>query len=192
MRRVAVVALAAVLLAGYAAPRPGATRSDSTPEMKAIFDADQSDRADEDRIDWSKVGPRDVARRERTLKLLGDGRLNTGSDFRYAALIFQHGDTPNDILLAHTLAVISAAKGESKAAWIAAATLDRYLQYTKQPQIYGTQYSAKQGEAYGQDPYDRRLISDALRRELGVPSLAKQQDQARELTAEAAAAHTKP
>lgn len=188
-REAAAIALAGLFLMGFAAPK---APSASATEMKAIFDADQVDRVDEDRIDWSRVGVRDVARRKRTREMLDERRLHTGADFRYAAMIFQHGDTPNDILLAHTLAVVSIAKGEKKSTWVAAATLDRYLQYTKQPQIYGTQYDAKPGEAYGQDLYDLRLISDVLRRELGVPSLAEQQAQARQLTVEAAATKAKP
>jgi len=36
--------------------------------------------------------------------------------------------------------LVAAAKGDQGAAWIAAATLDRYLQSVRQPQIYGTQF----------------------------------------------------
>ena len=62
-----------------------------------------------------------------------------------------------------------------KSAWIAAATLDRYLQAIKQSQIYGTQYRwTADAPDISQDPFDKDLISDALRAELGVPPLDAQ------------------
>ena len=59
---------------------------------------------------------------------------------------------------------------------MAAATLDRYLQSLKKPQIFGTQYS-KQGTkaAYTQEPFNRDLITDALREVLCVPRRVQQQ-----------------
>jgi hypothetical protein len=38
---------------------------------------------------------------------------------------------------------------------------------------YDTQFPA----GLGQEPYDRKLISDSLRRQLRVPAVAEQQDQ---------------
>ena len=78
--------------------------------------------------------------RERVAALLAAGALHTADDYRKAAFVFQHGDRSDDYLLAHTLALVAVAKGDQGAAWIAAATLDRYLQSVRQPQIYGTQY----------------------------------------------------
>ena len=82
---------------------------------------------------------------------------------------------PDDYLMAHTLSMIAVAKGDSSALWIATATLDRYLQSTGKPQIYGTQF--KPGKEASQEPFNRKLISDSLRHEMGVPSLAAQQEQ---------------
>ena len=45
------------------------------------------------------------------------------------------------------------------------------------PQIYGTQFNFTKDTPWTQDPYNRRLISDDLRRRLGVPSQAAQQKQ---------------
>ncbi len=145
-------------------------------EMTAIFEADQADRRGA-AIDWSIVGPRDKARMRRTKELLDEGALNSGTDFENAAFIFQHGDQPADYLLAHTVATVAVARGKPEALWIAAATLDRYLQSIKQPQIYGTQYSAPNGGLTTQEPYDRKLVTDTLRKALGVPSLAEQDAQ---------------
>jgi hypothetical protein len=54
--------------------------------------------------------------------------LQTAEDFREAALVFQHGPLPEDLL---ALAMVAVAKGDPSALWIATATLDRYLWATK-------------------------------------------------------------
>jgi hypothetical protein len=104
--------------------------------------------------------------------------------FQRAAYVFQHGDTPDDYLLAHTLAMVAVARGQSGAVWIASATLDRYLNSIHQPQIYGTQFRTKPNEPATQEPYNRTLISDALRRQLRVPSQAVQEEQRKRYDAE--------
>ncbi len=143
-------------------------------EMKAIFDEDQRVRTN-DKIDWNTVGKSDAERRQRTRKLLKDGALHTGQDYEEAAFVFQHGDSAADYLLAHTLAMVAVSKGDATAIWIAAASLDRYLENIGQKQIFGTQYSNDMKGHWTQEPYDRDLISDALRQQLGVPPQALQQ-----------------
>jgi hypothetical protein len=145
-------------------------------EMKAIFDEDQRVR---------KGGPlppqavvrTDAERREQTRKLLTAGALNTGKDYEEAAFVFQHGDSPNDFLLAHTLAMVAVSKGHATAIWIASATLDRYLQRIGQRQIFGTQFNVDAKRNWTQEPYDRGLVTDAFREKLGVPSQAVQAKQ---------------
>ncbi len=149
----------------------------SNAEMKRIIDADQAARAPGAKTDWSKVGPADADRRSATMKLLDEGVLRTGDDFARAAFVFQHGDKPDDYLLAHTLAMIAVAKGNNGALWIGTATLDRYLQSIGQKQVYGTQFKTKEGVPATQEPYNRTLISDALRKQLGVPVLTAQEEQ---------------
>jgi hypothetical protein len=148
--------------------------------MKRIFDEDQRVRQPGAKIDWAAVNRTDAERREATRKLLNEGVLHSGQDFEWAAFVFQHGSTPEDYLLAHTLAIVALKKGEQDGAWIAAATLDRYLNSIKQPQIYGTQFHWAKGEPTTQDPYNRTLISDSLREQLGVPSVEHQKGQLRE------------
>ena len=45
------------------------------------------------------------ARRAEIRKLLEEGKITSGEDFSDAALIFQHGQAPEDFLFAHVLAV---------------------------------------------------------------------------------------
>jgi hypothetical protein len=150
-------------------------------EMQKIYDADQEPRQNPTRLsaaEWVVIEGKDAERRARTRELLRAGALMTGEDFRKAAFVFQHGNTPDDYLMAHSLASIAVARGDASATWIMTATLDRYLQSIGKPQIYGTQFKATADAT--QEPFDRALISDAMRRELAVPSLAAQVEQQRD------------
>ncbi len=149
----------------------------SNPEMKRIFEEDQRVRPAGFKIDWASVNKSDAVRRAATRKLLREDALHTGEDFTWAAFVFQHGSAPSDFLLAHTLAIIALKKGYGRASWIAAATLDRYLQSVHQPQIYGTQFLTPEGRPATQEPYDRSLASDTVRRRLGVPIQSEQDEQ---------------
>ena len=151
-------------------------------EMASIYEDDQKARQNgpATRADWDAIGTADKVRRERVAALLAAGALHTPDDYRKAAFVFQHGEQSDDYLLAHTLALVAVAKGDQGAAWIAAATLDRYLQSVGQPQIYGTQFLGA-GTATTQKPYNQPLISDALRTELGVPTQASHSEQLKTL-----------
>jgi hypothetical protein len=157
---------------------PDSESAVSSPEMQKIYEEDQKPRQNPAELTperWAVIALGDSERRKQTAKLLADGQLHSGEDFTRAAYVFQHGNTPDDYLLAHTLAMVAVAKGDRTALWIGSATLDRYLHSIGKPQIYGTQFKA--GPDASQEPFDRKLISDSLRRELGVPAIAAQKDQ---------------
>jgi hypothetical protein len=144
-------------------------------EMARIYDEDQKVRQNlpDTREGWFPIERADRERRGRVTKLLEAGALHTPGDYRKAAFVFQHGDQSDDYLLAHTLALVAVTKGDSGSAWIAAASLDRYLQSIRQPQIYGTQFQGS-GKSTTQGAYNQRLISDLLRTELSVPTMESQ------------------
>ena len=143
-------------------------------ELKQIYDADQKDREGQS-IDWSKVGPRDVAREMRVREMIDQALLVTGKDYERAAMVFQHGGSADDILLAHILAVTALGKGETGARWLAAASLDRFLQRVGQAQVFGTQYSFKKpGDPWTMEPYNRKLVSPLLRDANCVPGMEDQ------------------
>lgn len=146
-------------------------------QMTAIFAADQAERDHPAAIDWKVLWPADEARRAQTQAFLDAGKLNTADDFYHAAYVFQHGNEAEDCLKAHALAVVATARGKQEAVWIAAATLDRYLQRIGQPQIYGAQFQHPQGQKWTQEPYRRDLLSDPLRQASGVPPLEEQEGQ---------------
>jgi hypothetical protein len=143
-------------------------------EVHRLFIEDQKNR-NGDSQDWKQINIRDKQRRNRVRSLLDSGMLKTGQDYSDAAFIFQHGDDPDDFLLAHILAVIGISKGNLESRWIAAATLDRYLDSLSKPQVFGTQYNQRSETApFTQEPFDRKLLTDGLRLSLCVPGLKAQ------------------
>ncbi len=167
---------------GAAAARPSdpeAAAPRDLDELARIFEEDQGDRmpVGGKPIDWRVVGPRDRKREARVKELYEAGSLRTGKDFYRAAMVLQHASRPEDYLLAHEFCLAALAKGDKDARWLAAATEDRYLMNVGRPQRFGTQYRSD-----GPDQAVRLYeigpgVSDALRRELGVPSLAEARKQ---------------
>lgn len=148
---------------------------DGNREMAEMFAADQEARRSfSPDKDWGEIARQDAERRVRTRELLDTGRLTTGPDFYAAAFIFQHGDKPEDYLLAHALAVRALGLGMENAEWIAAATLDRYLHSIDREQIYGTQYRTPRDEPTTQGRYNRQLLTDQIRTGARVETLEGQ------------------
>lgn len=159
-------------------------------EMASIVAADQAVRQDIAAIlaggseALIRIYNEDALRREQVKALLDAGALRTGADFHAAALVYQHGDTTQDYLMAHTLAIAALSEGSTESRWLAAATLDRYLHKIGQPQIYGTQTVARQGKQPTREPFDHALIPDSIRNILNVSTQAA--EEAREATVPAA------
>lgn len=175
LNRACIAFCASLLLAAFLLGQAKAARQ-SNPELARLYEDDQRDRAKFATMtagDWQKVAPRDAARRKRAGQIMRAGGLRTGEDYERAALIYQHGDTPEDYLLAHVLAMTSVAQGNAGARWTAAATLDRFLHSVGRPQAFGTQLSSK-------DPFDTHFLPDSLRLDNCVPSLG---DRARMMAA---------
>ncbi|WP_209322492.1 hypothetical protein [Brevundimonas sp. AJA228-03] len=148
-------------------------------ELARLFSDDQAVRQDNKALGLA-ASLEDAERRAAVRRLLDTGQVRSAADHYHAAFIFQHGDQPDDYLLAHALAMAAVARGRDDAAWIAAATLDRYLQSIGRAQIYGTQFQIPgNGSSATQGAYNRTLVPDSLRTTSGVPPLAAQADQLR-------------
>lgn len=145
-------------------------------ELKRLHDEDQSDRIPPDAkdIDWAIVSPRDKARLSRVKELYHQNRLQTASDYYHSAMILQHGDAPEDFLLAHEFCVLAIIKGKNDkdTRWLAAGSEDRFLMNIGRPQRFGTQFRSE-----GNGPYKLYTVdsgvTDEARREMGVHSLAE-------------------
>jgi hypothetical protein len=138
-----------------------------------LRDEDQSDRAP-NVVDWNVVTPRDRARLRRVRELFAADRLHTANDYLRSALILQHGEAPDDFLLAHDFCIAAMVLGRNdvESASLAAGAEDRFLMNVGRPQRFGTQFRRE-----GTGPW--RLytvgdgVTDALRKLMGTPSLAE-------------------
>jgi hypothetical protein len=161
--------------------------TDANPEIIRLVAEDQWDRGFDmfggrevkqaNPVDWSAITKRDEERQTKVKDLLAKGELKTGRDYHYAALIFQHSASLEHLRLAHVLATTAVAIGYTGARWLSAATLDRYLQTSGQPQIFGTQFRHGPGSApWTMEPYDKEAITDHIRLQWCVVPLAEQED----------------
>lgn len=155
--------------------KPAASAGQDNAEIARLYRDDQADRSPPagKSIDWAAVAPRDKARLARVKELYAQDRLRTGADYYHAAMILQHGGAPEAYLLAHELCVVSLSKGEARAKWLAAASEDRFLVGIGRPQRFGTQYSGSGPDGPFRLDEVGEGVTDALRRELDVPSLAE-------------------
>jgi hypothetical protein len=151
---------------------PDAALRDSE-ELRRLRDEDQSDRAPKV-IDWAVVTPRDRARLRRVKELFAADGLHTANDYLRSALILQHGEAPDDFLLAHEFCVAAMVRGRNdlESASLAAAAEDRFLMNVGRPQRFGTQFK-KDGTGPWQLYTVGDGVTDALRRLMGEPSLAE-------------------
>ena len=167
------------------------TAAPATPAVSRIHQLEIEDQSENPgNISADEYYRHGDARRAEVRMLLAHGTLISGEDFSDAALIFQHGRTTEDFLFAHVLATEGLIHGGSADKWIAAATLDRYLQSINQPQVFGTQYTGEKSAGNAakpqvdphvinisrtQQPYDSKLLPDAVRQDFCVPDESQQE-----------------
>jgi len=150
-------------------------------QLKHLYEEDQQDRLN---FNWDdKKHPeyqeklqeliqKDERRRKRVLRLYTQQKIKTAQDFYYAALILQHGNSPNDFKIANEFAKKAMIAGLEKAKWLYAATLDRWLLSRGKPQKFGTQFKKEGGRWKLIKPIDP-TISDKERAKYGLPPLSK-------------------
>ena len=143
--------------------------------LKQLFDADQSDRKN-GTIDQETV-KRDAGRRKQILTELRNGRIRTAADHYHAAMVFQHGESADDIRLAFSMAWMSAQidpKKKDRSLWLSAAAWDRIMMCEDMPQWYGTQYVADDNDsAFRLYRIDETAATDDERLRFKVPILSE-------------------
>jgi hypothetical protein len=149
-------------------------------ELTEIYNADQADRQKQP-IDWNNVSKRDSSRKARVLELLDSNKLRTSSDYHNAAMIFQHGMDSVSYGMAVKLMRKSIELDPTADKWLLAAAIDRYLLSTNKPQIYGTQYWKIKDQPWELREIDTTKITDAVRIEYGVETLAQQRERLRQM-----------
>ena len=140
-------------------------------ELEEIYEADQKDRENwRNGVKWEAVKPRDDARRARIRELSVKGLLKTAGDYFHAAMIFQHGNKPEDFEIAMSLVKKSMKLGSEDGKQLLPKAEDRYLLSIGKAQIWGTQY-AKDGSGKLwklAEPFDKNAKADEERKEFGV------------------------
>jgi hypothetical protein len=127
-------------------------------------------------LDGRQMADHDEQRHAQVRRMLESGKINTGYEYQLAALIFQHSGKPQDLILAHVLAVTATGKGNNASRYMAAATFDRYLTSIKQAQVFGTQFfRSTKDQKLTMDPFDRSVLSDGERALWCVVPLAEQE-----------------
>jgi hypothetical protein len=152
-------------------------------ELLALYTADREERVDQPRMgtpEYTAMRERDQQRRLRAAAILSSLTAPEAADLYHAALLFQHGDEPEDAWRAYALAREATERGDERARWLTAAAYDRWLMYQDKPQKYGTQYVSDgiRHRLWDVDPD----TTDAERAAWNVPSLAEQLRKAEEAT----------
>jgi len=162
----AVLALLAMPVLAVGPPPP----EGAVPTLDRIYQADQEDgRPYSTPQERTATDQRARRRIEQVTAIVSADGLRTAEDYYRAAIVFQHGDQPQDFLTAHLLATIAGFHGHAGGRWLSAASFDMFLLSLDRPQVLGTIY----GKA-NFSRYDRR-VSDHLREEFCVPPVGVQE-----------------
>ncbi len=111
-------------------------------ELQQIVNADQ-----EDRKNWQTLTPeqnkevvlRDKARIKRVGEIFGEGCITTPEDYAAAALVFQHGDTPDHFYQVFLWSKRGVDLGDKKQKSLMALGLDRYLTRMGKKELFASQ-----------------------------------------------------
>ena len=144
-------------------------------ELQELYEQDQADRANFERLDQEQrqqMFQRDRARRQWVEEFLKRTVSLTAEDYFHAAMIFQHGETTEHSWWAYELASKGAELGHPSCLWLTAAAYDRWLMRQGKPQKYGTQYFARNDEPYRLWEVDP-ATTDEERAIWNVPPLAE-------------------
>jgi hypothetical protein len=191
--RALIWGLPVLLLAGAMSAPAHAQEGPTIPNLPdvnkallAIVAADQWDRGMDmftgrqvkspETLDWPQIHTRDAERKAAVRRLLQSGEIQSGREYQFAALVFQHSTETSDLSTAHVLAATAVAKGNPLARWLAAATFDRLLWSLDRPQVFGTQFKQEsQTQRWTMEPYDSASLPDAARAAWCVVALSEQQ-----------------
>src|SRR5437870_3285091 len=96
-------------------------------ELKKLYDDDQTDRTDFEKMDSAKLLEmlkRDRTRRTRVAEIFAKGCLKSAEDYLNAATVFQHGEVPDHFYQAYIWAMKAFNLGLDSAGTMAANGID--------------------------------------------------------------------
>jgi hypothetical protein len=151
-------------------------------EAERLFDEDQQDREKNlDKTDPALFAEREKARYQKAQETFERFERNpqavSAQDLFHLALLFQHGQTPEDYSKAYALALEAEQRGVEEAGQLAAAAEDRHLISLGKPQKWGTQFiRTNEGWRYAAPVEEDALsgITDEMRQSKNVPARESQ------------------
>lgn len=141
-------------------------------ELQNLMAADQADRKD----DWRNKTPeelllldkKDLARRVRVGEIFAEGCFKDSQDYMAAALIYQHGDSPDHFYQAFVWSKRASELGDRNAQHFSALAIDRYLINIGMKQLFGSQYRTSPGNlCYCMEPVEPTVSDDFRKAYLG-------------------------
>lgn len=156
-------------------PKKAEAQAAVSRELAELYRDDQKDQNDptwtaDNDLEFSK---RQETRRDRVMQFVTAGQLASAEDWNHAAMLLQHGQSADDYLLAHVLAVPPATQKLPFSEFMSAATLDRFLQHIGRPQIFATQTAGSDpATAPLMEPFDDSM-SNSIRAAYGLAARAR-------------------
>lgn len=134
---------AMITLAALAILLPAAFQDNA--DLQKLVEADQADRQGYTKLteaQRNEVAGRDRVRRAAVQKMLDADILKNARDFKNAALLFQHGEKPEDFLAAHELYLLSETTGgpDEEHGNGLAISEDRFLDTTGEKQRFSPKF----------------------------------------------------
>lgn len=157
-------------------------------ELQAIVQADQAERSQWDKKTADEivdVAKRDEDRRKRVGEIFGEGCFSSPADYAAAALVFQHGETPDHFLQTYLWAKRAVDLGDVTQKRLMALGIDRYLVHSGHKQLFGSQATKPELKAescWCLQAVEKRF-PDRLRREIAGKSYAEAAGWLKELNA---------
>lgn len=133
-----------------------------------------------------EVTPEVQARHQQRLAAVAEeakaGRLKMADDYYYAAVVYRHGKTPEELEKGRVYITRASRLGslQPDLKRIDCELEDLYLWSIGKPQVWGTQLR-RQGDSWTYEPFDQGARDDGLRMNYGVKSLEDIQREIREL-----------
>lgn len=118
---------------------PAEHRAEMSARLEAIRGEDQAERGGG--APAPGMTERDTARRVEVARIFAEGCFETGRDYHNAALVFQHGPTPEHHYQTWVWATRAVALGDAEAAWLIPRSIDRYLMISGYKQLFATNLS---------------------------------------------------
>lgn len=148
-------------------------------ELAKIVAADQEDRKDWDKKtadEMREVQKRDTKRRKRIGEIFGEGCFSKAEDYAAAALVYQHGNTPDHFYQTFIWSKRAVDLGDENQKRLMALGIDRYLVNIGQKQLFASQANKpnfKADTCWCFEPIESSF-PDSLRKEISGKNLAEQ------------------